>query len=171
MVTMETIDIKCPKCGKILRLQKVQGIETKIIPCPVCGQKTPFAACERVVKKEPCSDTVLHTEAKAESVFIVQRDNQRSYELKPGFNSIGRAADSSTADVKIATADRGISRVHSVIQVAKTPLGNTRCIISNAKNKNATYINGVHLEDGDAFVVKDGDKITMSRSEFYLEFR
>lgn len=166
---METIDIRCPKCGKILRLQKVQGIETKIIPCPVCGTKSPFAQCERVEQKTACSDTRLPGEAKAARVRIVEKNGKCSYELHAGLNSIGRAAETSTADVKIATTDRGISRVHAVINVSKTPLGNLRCTITNAKNKNATFVNDIRLDDGDIIRLKDGDIVKMSCTEFYME--
>lgn len=166
---METIDIKCPKCGKVLRLQHLPGIENKIVPCPVCGARTPFLQCVKVQSVKPVDDTELPSSLKKSKVFLVDRLNNRSYELPLGRNSVGRAHETSTANVQINTADKGMSRVHSVIEVISTASGNIRCIISNAKNKNATYVNGEKLEDGDELYLEDGDTVKMSVSEFRIE--
>ena len=167
---METmIDIKCPKCGKVLRLQNQPGIERMFVPCPVCGTRSPFSACERVVKKQVDKATELPSSLKADKVFLVDCATGVSYELPLGSNSIGRAHATSTANVQITTTDRGMSRVHSAINVIKTNSGNLRCVISNANNKNATYVNGEKLEDGDEIVLHDGDIVKMSVSVFKVK--
>lgn len=163
---METIDIKCPKCGKVLRLQNQPGIERMFVPCPACGTRSPYAACERVVKAS--EKTVLLT-SEVDKVFLADCATGISYELPLGCNSVGRAHVTSQANVQITTADRGMSRVHSVINVVKTGSGNMRCVISNANNKNATYVNGEKLEDGDEIVLHDGDIVKMSVSEMKVK--
>ena len=164
------IDIKCPNCGKVLRLKNQPGIERMFVPCPACGIRTPFSACERVVKSRADKATQLPSFLKADKVFLVDCATGASYELPLGCNSIGRAHATSSADVQISTTDRGMSRVHSVINVVKTNSGNMRCVISNANNKNATYVNGEKLEDGDEIVLHDGDIVKMSVSELKVKF-
>ena len=167
---METIDIKCPKCGKVLRLQNQPGIERMFVPCPACGTRSPFAACERVVRKPADKVTELPSFSKTDSVFLVDSATGISYELPLGSNRVGRAHATSQANVQITTTDMGMSRVHSVINVVKTNSGNMRCVISNANNKNATYVNGEKLEDGDEIVLHDGDIVKMSVSELNVKF-
>lgn len=163
------IYIKCPKCGKVLGLKNQPGIERLFVPCPACGTRSPFASCERVVKKQVDKATELPSSLKADKVFLVDSATGSSYELPLGSNSVGRAHATSTAKVQITTTDRGMSRVHSVINVVKTSSGNLRCFISNANNKNATYVNGEKLEDGDEIVLHDGDVLKMSVSEFKVK--
>lgn len=168
---METVDIKCPKCGKVLRLQQRPGLENLLVPCPACGTRTPFANCKRVYLQPQAEKTELPSHLKACKVQLVDRATQRSYELPVGRSSVGRAHATSAADVQIVTADNGMSRVHSTIEVLKTSSGGMRCTISNANNKNATYINGEKLEDGDEIYLNDGDVVKMSRSEFSVEIK
>lgn len=166
---METIDIKCPKCGKVLRVQNQPGIERMMVPCPVCGERTPFSKCSRVQKQQSSNDTELPSHSRSLRAVLVDKCTLRSYELPVGRNTVGRAHPTSSASVQIATEDQSISRVHSIIEVVKTTAGNLRCIISNAKNKNGTYINGEKLDFDDEICLNDGDIIKMSRSEFRLE--
>ena len=96
---METIDIKCPQCGKILRLQSQPGIERMFVPCPACGTRSQFAACERVVRKTACRATELPSYMKADKAFLVDKTTGCSYELLLGHNSVGRAHVTSSAQV------------------------------------------------------------------------
>lgn len=161
------IYVKCPKCGRVLQIQNQPGIEHMFVTCPVCGTRSPLSACKRVVKK--CEDTVLF-QHKVDKVFLVDNAMGNSYELPLGCNSVGRAHATSLANVQITTTDKGMSRVHSVINVIRTNSGNLRCVISNANNKNATYVNGEKLEDGDEIVLHDGDIVRMSISEMKVKF-
>lgn len=45
------IKIKCPTCGKILRLMDSPTINTSTFKCPVCGEKHTVGNCQRVVVK------------------------------------------------------------------------------------------------------------------------
>lgn len=168
---METIiDIKCPKCGKVLRLHNQPGIERLFVPCPVCGTRSPFSACERIVKRQTDNVTELPSALKSDKVSLVDCATGEVYELPLGCNSVGRAHVTSSANVQISTTDRGMSRVHSSIDVIKTSSGNIRCVISNANNKNATFVNGEKLEEGDEIVLHDGDIVKMSVSELKVKF-
>lgn len=44
-----TIRIKCPTCGKILRLNNVPNINAATFTCPVCKEKHVVGQCQRYV--------------------------------------------------------------------------------------------------------------------------
>lgn len=50
---MSEITIKCPTCGKILRLHDSPTINTASFTCPVCKEKHIVRNCQRVVKSQP----------------------------------------------------------------------------------------------------------------------
>ena len=70
----------------------------------------------------------------------------------------------SSADIQIDTDDRFFSREHMLINVRRLPDGGIKVDVSNYKNKNATYVNNNLLEQGDAIVLHDGDKILVGAS-------
>lgn len=166
---METIHIKCPNCGKVLRLQRAPGIENMTVPCPACGVRTPFLQCKQVVLPQSGNKTELPSYSKTGRVSLIDRTTGRTYELPEGRNNVGRAHATSNADVQILTTDQGMSRVHSTMQVIKTASGTMRCVISNANNKNATLVNGEKLEGEDELYLQNGDIIKMSHSEFIID--
>ncbi len=166
---MGTIYLKCPNCGKKLCVKSVPGIENFKVPCPACGVLTPFLQYEQFSMKRQDRDTELPLNLEVSRVRLVDNNTGRTYELPEGRNSVGRAHVTSTAEVQLVTTDMGMSRVHSTIQVIKTASGAMRCVISNANNKNATYINGEKLEGEDELYLQNGDIIKMSHSEFTVE--
>lgn len=48
---MSEIKIKCPTCGKILRLQDSPTIKTASFTCPVCKEKHVVGNCQRFVEQ------------------------------------------------------------------------------------------------------------------------
>lgn len=166
----DTVIIRCPNCGKILRLNRVFGLEHKIIPCPVCGKKTPYSMCEQVVKRVVSTeDTVIPGTKHEDRALLIDKSTGRSYPLPIGKSVVGRSTASGVADVKIETEDKGVSRKHMVIEVRKTPSGSIRCSITNAENKNKTFLNREPIEDGDILPLNDGDVITTSNSEYHIQ--
>lgn len=47
---MNEIKIKCPSCGKPLRIQDVPNINSKTVKCPACGEKHVVGNCPRIVE-------------------------------------------------------------------------------------------------------------------------
>lgn len=90
--------------------------------------------------------------------------NGQSYLLSFGENVIGRKASTSQATVQIATDDRYMSRQHLVIQVIKVSSDRVRVVVSNYHNKNASYVNGQLLNEGDQLVLSDGSTIKMGNT-------
>lgn len=88
----------------------------------------------------------------------------QKYPLGFGNNVIGRKATTSQATVQIATNDRYMSRQHLAIQVCKVSTDNVRVVVSNYHNKNASYVNGELLNEGDQLVLTEGSIIKMGNT-------
>ena len=88
----------------------------------------------------------------------------QKYPLEFGNNVIGRKATTSQATIQIATDDRYMSRQHLTIQVFKVSTGNVRVVASNYHNKNASYVNGQLLNEGDQLVLSEGSIIKMGNT-------
>lgn len=88
----------------------------------------------------------------------------QKYPLGFGNNVIGRKATTSQATVQIATDDRYMSRQHLAIQVCKVSTDNVRVVVSNYHNKNASYVNGQLLNEGDQLVLTEGSIIKMGNT-------
>lgn len=48
---MNEIKIKCPTCGKVLRLQEAPNIDAAFFTCPVCKEKHIVGKCQRYVEQ------------------------------------------------------------------------------------------------------------------------
>lgn len=48
---MNEIKIKCPTCGKVLRLKDVPNINAAFFTCPVCKEKHIVGKCQRYVEQ------------------------------------------------------------------------------------------------------------------------
>ena len=77
---------------------------------------------------------------------------------------LARKATTSQATVQIATDDRYMSRQHLAIQVIKASTDNVRVVVSNYHNKNASYVNGQLLNEGDQLVLTEGSIIKMGNT-------
>jgi len=88
----------------------------------------------------------------------------RKYPLELGNNVVGRKASTSQATVQIATDDRYMSRQHLNINVNKLSTDKVKVVVSNEHNKNATYINGLLLNEGEQLVLTDGAQIKMGNT-------
>lgn len=88
----------------------------------------------------------------------------QKYPLEFGNNVIGRKASSSQATVQIATDDRYMSRQHLIINVIKVSTDKVRVAASNYHNKNASYMNGQLLNEGDQLILTNGSTIKMGNT-------
>ena len=87
-----------------------------------------------------------------------------SYSLKEGRNVVGRRSEKHLATLEITTDDMSMSRQHVVITVTTLSDGKKKAVLSNYKNKNATLINDMPIDSGDAIRLADGNTITMGRT-------
>ena len=177
---MDIKRVKCPKCNSLWDVKNNKNEAVKKFACPIC--KTPL----QVVFQMPYnfgdtseSDTILpddgHTmlfdegrtvlpelQVKEETCYLVVNGN--NYDLLLGRNTVGRKATTSVASIQFVTDDMYMSRHHSVINVRRMTSGEIKVDISNYENKNKTFVNGNILQNGESFVLHDGDSIKMGNT-------
>ena len=166
------IKAKCPGCRVILDVTNVNNEPQRQIQCPNCGKNllVPFY----MVKKEPEAATQLGTKPQEYHTQLGGAQNTASscalecngmrYRLDVGTYRVGRKAVTSSADVQININDLYMSREHIIINVRRLSDGSLKADVSNHKNKNATFVNGVQLMPGDAVVLHNGDRIKMGET-------
>lgn len=174
---MNEIKVKCPKCGKILRLPDSPKINAASFTCPVCKAKSRVADCQRIqdgsdaeatrytASGQRTDETQIAGLAQLSQIGRLVDSYGRAYLLQVGSNTIGRKATTSTATVQIDTQDKTMSRSHAIIEVK----GSGMHILRNDANKNPSYLNGVLIGPSDQMVLNDGDCIKLGMTE--LTFR
>lgn len=184
---METKRIKCPKCGVVLDVTNSKNEAVKLITCPKCKvklqvkfqpQEKPLEAHTVYGPQRPVNNgetqlggALIGNSASTELAspkLQVQRasllcDGEK-YPLEIGRNVVGRKAQTSTATLQIATADRYMSRQHAVVNVTRLPDGGLKCTLRNDQNKNQTLVDGQPIENGDEIRLTDGNRITMGHT-------
>lgn len=163
---MEKIRIKCPFCSAVLETMDNPDNYDKMIICPNCHKKNKFSDFKRVSFSQPSpkDDKTQCKSATKESIgHLVDVSTLQKYPLRLGKNLIGRMTYQTPpkADVPILTSDMGVSREHLYIEVIEGRDGHFHSYAFNAKNKNATLINGNKLDDGDKIGLKHNDVITL----------
>ena len=180
---MSEIKIKCPTCGKVLRLQDAPNINAASFTCPVCKEKHVVGKCQRYVEQpkptassgdetrygggsaqQQGGDETRIDSASRPTVGVLVDNTGRTYQLRSGINTIGRKASSSAASVQIATEDRTMSRSHAIIEVSNAG-GKQIHILRNGANKNPSYLNGSLIGQQDQLILNNGDCIKMGNTE------
>lgn len=166
MDTSDRIRIKCPFCGKVIMVPSVPDIRAKKVKCPACGHIYPFGDFEVVKERARVSvETEKFDSAPREETFyFTDGIHDDRYRLKVGSNTIGRRPELSAplCSVPIPTADKGFSRCHFNARVVKAVDGHLHCYISNASNKNTTYVNDKVLGAGEEIALREGDIVRSS---------
>ena len=171
----ELIKIKCPYCGAVLSAKNQAGIESNIVTCSVCKQKSLFKNFKKIVEEiseentEYPNDegTSIESSAGNGANFTLGKlrvvPSGPSYQLKPGRNVIGRQASQSAADFQIpVVGSMRLSRSHLVIEVKKVAGKGFVHYAKLYKQKvNKTELNNVELEYGDCMVLNHGDIIKL----------
>jgi len=173
---MEIRKIKCPVCGAILKVQYVCGIEAKTVMCPVCKKASKYTSFTQVVERPVDNEDKTDYEKPHTSdetivdVIGTLLYQGKSYKLKPGRNTIGRKAETSSATIQIE-ADRYMSRDHAEIIVRRNSKGEYMHFFHNSKNKNDTFVNGQKVENGDELILNGGEVIKMAHAELRFELK
>lgn len=161
--------VKCPSCGVLLDVRNSTGATEKEVSCPNCKSRIVVKFNNaNPLNSSPSSEAneqnEFHTSfisGLTDGIMGKLLYNGQAYPLQMGINSVGRKASSSTSNIQIETSDRSMSRLHSIINVTRMFDGTLRTTIKNANNKNATFVSGQILCDGDTIVLNDGDVIKM----------
>lgn len=169
----EKIRVKCPVCSGILKVKYSSGLESKSLKCPICGSVSKFANYQRLSQVMPQSDETDYRrgdERIADSPgILIDAVSGKKYQLAMGSNMVGRKATTSSAHIQIETDDLYMSRNHAEIQVKKSDTGRYLYYFQNARNKNASYVNGQLVKDGDCLILEGGETIRMGHTEFRFE--
>ncbi|MCI7119100.1 MAG: FHA domain-containing protein [Prevotella sp.] len=180
---MNEIKIKCPTCGKVLRLLETPNIDAAYFTCPVCKEKHIVGKCQRYVEQPkpivPSCEETQYLGASSQQpggdetrigispiarIGMLVDNKGASYQLCSGVNTIGRKATTSSASIQIATDDRTMSRSHAIIEVRNAG-GQTIHILRNGANKNPSYLNGSIVARQDQLILNNGDHIKMGNTE------
>lgn len=177
------IKIKCPTCGKILRVADSPKIDNSTFTCPVCKEKHKVGNCQRYV--EPPKQKIVSEETQYGFASSSSADTDatqyigaptpaaigylldgagRKYQLSSGINTVGRKGTTSKATVQIEVDNNFMSRNHAIIEV-KVAGGQTLHIIRNDANKNPSYLNGKIIEADDQLILNDGDRLKFGKTE------
>lgn len=166
----QVIKIGCPKCGAVLSVQDMPGIEAKHVTCPICKSKGLFTSFRRIEDKDnetQIPDT-LSSKPDGMAGIGVLLVGDKEFPLRSGRNEIGRAAAGNTANVQIPAhlTSKRMSRQHIVIEVKQLPSGYYQHQISLYKPEvNSTYLNNEKLAYGDTFVLLPGSIIKLPDCE------
>ncbi len=155
------IKIKCPRCGSILSVNEIAGIETKNVTCPVCEYKGVFTDYKKVLYQDP--ETEYGNPNLTIGILKIM-DTNVSYQLKLGRNVIGRKSTTSKANFQINTGEkRSMSREHIVIDVKEEKYKGFVHYISLYKEKvNKTFVGSEQLHYNDCVIIlKQGDIIKL----------
>lgn len=190
---MNEIKIKCPTCGKILRLADAPNISQATFTCPVCREKHTVGKCLRIAES-PVGNSGEETRIGGSSSAIGEEtriagggdetrigsapqqraaghlvdNNGRCYRLSLGINTIGRKASTSTATVQICTDDRYMSRSHAVIEVRQMG-GQVVHLLKNGANKNPSYLNGSLIGVHDQLILNDDNRLIFGKTELIFK--
>lgn len=162
---IKKVMVRCPGCGGVLEVQYSRNEPVKKFACPICDKKLEVRFksnddYETVIRRDDDPVRTIPGKGPAYKSCYLQVGRQQ-YPLHEGVNTIGRKAESSTADTQLDDKEQYMSRSHIKINVSKLPDGIIRCVVTNDKNKNPTRINGRVMNQNDAIVLHEGDTIGM----------
>lgn len=174
---MDKISVVCPNCRTRLSFPFVEGYQERIIECPICKFKAKANVYQ--VGKLGQGGHGADNEATQLPMFNNIRPNRdygqirvangtnQTCELHLGNNVIGRIAKSGTADIQI-TNDEYMSRRHVQIDVVEKNDSIEHHLVE-INSKNIVYLNDKPIERGDILILKFGDKMTLGKTDIYLE--
>ncbi len=168
----QVVKIGCPRCGAVLSVKHVDGIESKHVTCPICKNKDLFSNFRRIEENPGEGNTQLpeqFTKPIDGTLTIGELIIQgKRYPLHIGRNIIGRQATGNTADVQIPAdiATKRMSRQHAVIDVKQLQSGYYQHQLSLYKEQvNPTYLGIDRLNYGDTFILLNGNIIKLPDCE------
>lgn len=163
-----TIMIKCPNDGSLLKVRYFEGIESKMVTCPCCGRKIPFTSFVRVQTKDqeateyPKAEPQQSTPENLLIGCLEPIDGGEPYRLHVGTTVVGRRSPQSKADYQLPVDSKRMSREHLLIEVKKVEGKGFVHYLSLYKERvNPTYVGKVQIFAGDKVVLRSGDIIRL----------
>ncbi|MCQ2077673.1 MAG: hypothetical protein MJZ20_11735 [Bacteroidaceae bacterium] len=139
------IFIKCPNCGGELQVTSVEGLESKIAPCPQCKQQN---AIKDYLPK------------------LSLKVDDKNYQLHFGRQWVGRKKEGNDAEIQIPDLSMYMSKKHALIELRCTKNG-LECTFEE-HGKNPTSKEGIELIKGDIIYLNINDCLTLGGKKMYL---
>jgi len=161
---MEKKTIKCPRCHGILEVTNPKNEPVLMITCPnpQCGarMRLTFDTGETIIADHEAGDEIIGQ---------IMCDGRR-YPLAEGENTVGRQSESSSATIQLPTSDMSMSRSHLRITVHRLKNGRIKAVLSDMRDAKKiqalpTYIDEEPLQPEDAYVLENGDRITLGKTK------
>ena len=161
---MEKKTIKCPRCHGILEVTNPKNEPVLMITCPnpQCGAKMRLTY--------DTGETIMaDTGAGDDTIGHIMLDGKK-YALKEGENIVGRQSKTTDATIQLVTNDMTMSRSHLSIKVHRLKNGRIKAVLSDARDAKKmqslpTYIDDEPLQPEDAYVLENGDRITIGKTK------
>ena len=158
--------IVCPNCTGVMPVRNVTGQPVMEVTCQQCGARLSVKFLSLINQPDDDQETILDLKPASRKTFCLKNAG-RNYRLTSGMNSIGRMAPSSEASVQIVTDSRKMSRMHACIDVKEN--GESKAVLSNWHNKNATSVNGMPVVEGNLVTLHPGDHVMMGDVEMIFD--
>lgn len=172
--------VVCPNCKVKLSLQNMPGIQDKMLTCPKCkykarvglfqmGQAAKGGQGSSDDSTQMPSDFAQNRNQDCGQLKVVQTG--QVCELRMGLQTIGRYANTSSADIQIGSnlyKDEYMSRRHVQIELVRTAHGIEHHLVEIGA-KNPVLLNGSPVGRGDVVVLSFGDKLTLGKTTLLLE--
>lgn len=109
-----------------------------------------------------------------------EKTKTQNFNLKKGFNSVGRLSQQSPSDLMIETNDRYMSRPHCTVEVKISKMGVVEYVLQDGaiqpdgswkNSRNGTFLNGQEpaLHPSERIYLKDGDTIQLGETKVVLK--
>lgn len=178
MDNLNLIVVKCPKCGLKLSFKPVPNYRQKPVTCPKCHFVD--IAGKFIIENDPAqrpssnaADTVAPNNDKTKivdkplvSLKCLETGEKKYLELGP--NTIGRKASNSKAKILFTDTDCYMSRLHSTITVATSPVG-VQIQLKDENSANGTFVKGIRVPEKSVVKILPGDPFKMGQLNFVCE--
>ena len=161
---MEKKTIKCPRCHGILEVTNPKNEPVLMITCPnpQCGarMRLTFDTGETIIADHEAGDDII-----GKIMF-----DGKKFALMEGENIVGRQSKSSQSTIQLPTDDMSMSRSHVRIMVHRLKSGRIKAVLSDMRDGKKmqtlpTYIDDEPLQPEDAYVLENGDTITLGKTK------
>ena len=182
---MNEIKIKCPTCGKVLRLQDAPNINAASFTCPVCEEKHVVGKCQRYVEQpKPMVSSGDETRYGGASARQGGDETRIGSQPQCGGSDETRIGSASSPAVGVLmdnmgrtyqlrlginTIGRKAASSPASVQIATDDrtMSRSHAVIdvSHAGGKTPSFLNGSLIGQQDQLILNNGDRIKMGNTE------
>ena len=153
--------VSCGKCGQKLKIPNKNNESARQVQCPVCHNGIFVSFIEEATDELQTvyGPPFQGNNAGTGSCPYLYYNGMKHF-LEKEVMVIGRKAQTSTADIQIATSDMYMGRHHAVI----TKIGHDTCTLKAKDAKNGLSVNDIAIGVNDEVNLLDGAEIKMGHT-------